>query len=99
MENNKTISCCGCVCSDYPCFKECGGGCEANCGKVFWLKYANLDVCPIYDCKKKKGFESCSECDQLPCDLYFNMQDPNMTKEEHEESVRQRVALLKSLIK
>ncbi|MCB9017540.1 MAG: DUF3795 domain-containing protein [Paludibacteraceae bacterium] len=95
MENKFT--CCGCDCSKLPCYKKECKGCEEECGKVFWLKYTNLSVCPIYECIKEKGYKSCLECSESPCHRYFDIRDPRMSEEEHNKYVRQQMENLKSL--
>ena len=73
-------------------------GCNAEKGKLFWAKYLGLDTCPIYHCcVNEKQLSHCGECDQLPCDIYFNTKDPSMSDEEHRKGIEDRVGVLKAL--
>jgi len=50
----------------------------------------------MYDCSiNKKEFHNCGECGELPCNLFTDMKDPNMSDEEHKESITKRVNVLK----
>ena len=102
---DKDISVCGIDCA-VMC-EECNKhedlknnpckGCNALEGKVFWLKYFNMDICPIYSCVKEKQLAHCGECAQLPCNIYFEMKDPASSDEQHQQSINDRVKILKSL--
>ena len=72
-------------------------GCNSMEGKIFWTKYINLDVCPIYSCAKQKQFNHCGKCQHLPCEIYFKIKDPNISEEQHQNSINERVAVLKTL--
>lgn len=92
------ISPCGidCGCCEYA--EQCNGSCHAIEGKPFYVKDFGMEVCALYDCAvNKKGYKTCAECDNLPCEIYTMWKDPSMTDEEHEESIRQRVEILKNL--
>ena len=53
--------------------------------------------CAIYACCRiKNGFYSCGECEKLPCDLILGTRDPNMSDEEFEKNVQERVERLKN---
>lgn len=94
---DRIISVCGAVCSEcekYP--KECAG-CEAIQGKVFWLKYTNLDQCDIYSCCKSRSLEHCGKCQKVPCERFFAHQDPKYTDEEYRRMVDEGVKLLRVL--
>jgi hypothetical protein len=43
----------------------------------------------------KKGFKTCAECSELPCQIYYDWKDPSMTDEAHIQSIKDRVLLLK----
>ncbi|MBN1190380.1 MAG: DUF3795 domain-containing protein [Dehalococcoidales bacterium] len=88
---------CGADCSDCPSLnKECQGGCEDIKGRVYWTKYFGTDICPVYTCVESKKFKNCGDCEQLPCETWIKLKDPSMTEEQHNESIRRRVALLRS---
>jgi len=104
---NKDISVCGIDCGVFcvECNKHeelqnnpCKG-CNAIEGKPFWIKAFNFDVCPIYACAKDKKFNHCGECEQLPCNIYLELRDPSMSDEQHQQSINERVKVLKNLIK
>ena len=102
----KNISVCGidCAIAGLECNKNneefiqtpCKG-CNDAKGKLFWTKYLNLDVCPIYSCVKAKRLNHCGECEQLPCNVYFGTKDPSLSDEEHQQYIKDRVETLKAL--
>jgi hypothetical protein len=72
-------------------------GCNAEKGKIFWVKFLNLDTCPIYHCcVNEKQLPHCGQCPQLPCEIYFNTKDPSLAEEDHQKGIRDRVAVLKT---
>jgi hypothetical protein len=101
----KDISVCGincaAACADCNKHEELKSnpckGCNAIEGKIFWTKYLNLEVCPIYTCVKEKQLKHCGECAQMPCKIYSDMKDPNMSEEQHRQSIKDRVEALKVL--
>ena len=91
---NDMISCCGLDCSTCYCFGKMCKGCNALCGKVFHVPDGK--ECVIYHCCKiQNGYDSCGECDKLPCELILGTRDPNMSEEEFMNSVDERVKRLK----
>lgn len=97
MENNKIISCCGVVCSGCQYYPECPG-CPAIEGDVFWLKYVDNDVCPIYDCcVKTRKLSHCGRCAELPCAHYCENDDPNVTPEQRAAILDEQLRVLRSL--
>ena len=73
-------------------------GCNEEKGKLFWTKYLGLDTCPIYNCcVNEKQLKHCGVCSELPCNIYFNTKDPSFSDEEFQQSIRNRVSVLKSL--
>ncbi|MEL7656083.1 MAG: DUF3795 domain-containing protein, partial [Bacillota bacterium] len=90
------VSPCGVDCSGCKSYPETCLGCREIEGKVFWAAYIGADTCPMYHCcANERQLKHCGECEELPCHIYFDTQDPEMTKEEHEEGIRQRVEILK----
>jgi len=90
------LSPCGVDCSTCKFLGDNCTGCREIEGRVYWAAYVNADICPLYQCSvNEKKLKHCGECNELPCHIYFDTQDPGMTKEEHEEGIRQRVAILK----
>ncbi|MPM11174.1 hypothetical protein SDC9_57513 [bioreactor metagenome] len=93
-----TISICGLDCSTCPEFEKQCAGCVAISGKVFWSTHFNLDKCPLHKCcTDDHSFAHCGQCDQLPCKTYFDMRDPSSTDEQHQESIKNRVEVLRGL--
>jgi len=93
------LSPCGVDCEGY--FEICDecktcGGCRATEGKPFYIKDFGFEVCPMYDCAvSKKGYQSCAECTELPCQIFYDWKDPSMTDEAHINSINERVKALK----
>ena len=92
------MSPCGIDCEECPLKKDCGGSCHDCEGKPFYLKDFGVEVCPLYDCAIKKGFRTCGECSELPCQLFYDWKDPSMTEEAHLQSVKDRVEALKAYV-
>jgi len=103
---NKDISVCGIDCA--AVCNECNNaheefkfdpckGCNAMEGKIFWTKFMNLDICPIYSCVNEKQLKHCGECDALPCDIYNNIKDPSISDEQHQQGIKNRINVLKAL--
>ena len=99
------ISCCGINCSTCPFTEtvhegmtEPCKGCHAVAGKLFWTQYLGLDVCPIYQCcVNENQYHHCGQCEQLPCEIYFNTKDPSLSEDEHQKSINDRVDVLKKI--
>ena len=89
---------CGIKCGDFEACKSAGcRGCHEIQGKPFFLKEIGVETCPLYDCPvNKKGFQTCAECSELPCQIYYDWKDPSMTDEAHIESINERVRVLKA---
>ena len=91
------ISPCGIDCEECSFFESCGG-CVACEGKPFYLKDFGVDVCLLFDCPvNQKGYTTCGECPELPCQLFYDWKDPEMTEEAHLQSVKDRTESLKSV--
>ena len=97
MEPDKMISVCGTICTECDYFKkkECRG-CNIVLGKVWWSGYVDASSCPVYNCVTTiKRIENCGLCLELPCTLWYNLKDPNVTTEQHNRSIVDRVKRLK----
>jgi len=95
------ISACGLICDECEYYtKECNG-CIAVSGQTMWAKEMMPNhTCPLFDCAvNKKGFKNCGQCYGLPCEMFRQMKDPNITDKEHKLSLVQRVTLLKKSVK
>jgi hypothetical protein len=93
------LSACGLICDECEFYAQECDGCKMVKGQTFWAKEMMPNqTCPLFDCSvNQKGFESCGNCDELPCKLFREMKDPNSTEEEHQLSLVQRVARLKEV--
>ena len=93
-----TLAPCGIKCGEYEACQAAGcSDCHTVQGKPFFLEDFGVEICPLYDCPvNKKGFNTCAECEELPCDIYYNWRDPSMSDEEHINSINERVKVLKS---
>lgn len=45
-------------------------------------------------CINQKQYTDCGQCEKLPCQIYYDLQDPSTTLEEHEAGIKLRVRLL-----
>jgi len=89
------ISVCGVNCSkDCPLFMKKCEGCRAINGKVFWAYGDGVEKCPLFDCAEKKGFFSCGFCREKPCEIWMSTRDPDLSDEEFEKDVRDRIKRL-----
>ncbi len=77
----KTV--CGLDCGDCAYVKDGCRGCTAEKGAPFWCGLAGVDVCPVYDCcVNERGLVHCGLCEEMPCDRFTQIKDPNTTDEE-----------------
>ena len=88
-----------------PCGRDCEScdytescdGCYAMEGRPFYIADFGMDICPVYDCSvNKRGYKSCAECPDLPCQIIHVWKDPSVTDEAHINSINDRVAILKN---
>ncbi|NVN94566.1 MAG: DUF3795 domain-containing protein [Bacteroidetes bacterium] len=91
------VSPCGIICSECPYYNNECTGCKNNEGKVFWSKDVTENgICPMYDCSiNNKKLSNCGKCNEIPCQLYYNTKDPDISEEQHQESILERVAVLR----
>lgn len=88
------ITVCGLVCGECHLFGSACQGCAATKGKPFWAaRYWIVNTCPIYDCVVDQT--SCGECQDLPCETFTNLKDPNMTDEAFQQIMKERIARLR----
>ncbi len=92
------LSACGLLCDECHFFNDACQGCFSLQGKPFWTKEATTSgICPIYDCSiNDREYKDCGDCDELPCKIFLDLKDPNITEEEHKESIEKRVSVLKN---
>ena len=92
------ISPCGINCDTCHLKAQCGDGCQICGGKPFYIKGFGVEQCPIYDCSvNKRGHKTCGECNEVPCQLFYDWKDPSMSDEEHNQAIERNVSLLKEL--
>ncbi|MHB1034070.1 MAG: DUF3795 domain-containing protein [Pirellulales bacterium] len=89
------INACGLVCQDCNFLGATCPGCAASKGKPFWVLGSDLRVCPIHGCATERGHSTCGQCSSLPCDMFTTLKDPNMTDEEFQRSLAERLVRLK----
>ena len=91
-----SLSPCGMDCGSCDYNKNCEG-CHSTKGKPFYIKDFGVEVCPMYDCSvNKKGYKSCAECPELPCQIFYDWKDPSMTDEAHTNAINENVKKLKA---
>ena len=96
IKNAANVSICGSDCSKCYCFesKMCNG-CNEHKGVVF---HCNGKECAIYNCcVTKNGFKNCSECREVPCEIWKKTRDPKFSDEEFAKNIEERIEKLKSL--
>jgi len=91
------ISFCGLNCNDCEFLGNKCNGCKAIKGQTFWaLEMMPTKTCPLYDCAVyQRKYKDCGDWKELPCDLFLKMKDPNSTEQEHKESLKKRVKILR----
>ena len=78
---------CGLYCGTCPELeKSCKGKpCMECSGEMFW------GTCELYKCcVEKHKLEHCGLCDEFPCKLFLEHNDPSLTKEEAERQNKAR---------
>lgn len=87
------ISCCGTECKECPFYGGRCAGCNESCGKVFHAPSGK--ACPIYACSvQKKRYVSCAECSELPCEIWAAVRDPQLSDQQFEASIKERITNL-----
>ena len=46
---------------------------------------------------QKNGFKNCSECREVPCEIWKKTRDPKFSDEEFAKNIKERIEMLKSL--
>jgi len=93
-----TLSACGLICDKCEVYNISCFGCHSVKGSPDWAKeMMPSGICPLYDCTvNTKGYKNCGGCSELPCRLFLEMKDPNVSEEEHLSSIAERVERLHS---
>lgn len=90
------ITCCGADCSECGCYGNICKGCNELCGKVFHAPKGK--ACPIYRCAvNRKHLTSCAKCEELPCTIWRETKDPQLTDEEFETDIQNRIRNLREI--
>jgi len=91
------LSVCGLICNDCEFLGKSCNGCVEVKGSTFWAQEMIPDkVCPLYNCAVNvKNYNHCGSCEELPCKLFLEMKDPDLSDEEHMESINVRVRRLR----
>lgn len=87
------ISACELISNECSFFsKECQS-CFTMKGKPFWTyETTATGTCSLYDCSmNQKKFRNCGACDDLPCKMFVNLKDPNITELEYQQSIQNRI--------
>lgn len=93
----KNISPCGTICSDCIDYPQNCSGCLALQGKVHWVNFVNLEICPLYDCPvNQHNYKTCAECANIPCQKWKDLKDPDITDEIFNEEITKRLENLQS---
>jgi hypothetical protein len=113
MKTKKSISVCGIDCKAYSTCDKCSSicknmhsvfdlkkpceGCNEIHEKILLSKHISLNICPIYECVINRHYQHCGNCEQLPCDLYYELKDPFINDFIHGLDIEHRVNTLKSM--
>jgi hypothetical protein len=91
MVDEKLAPPCGLMCVSCPFLGKNCRGCGYVEGKPFWTDEYHIEVCPIYNCSmNRKNLEHCGLCDELPCEIFLELKDPNISEEEFQRSLKER---------
>ncbi len=81
VEQNE-INPCGTYCGNCDDYGVVCDGCRNRKGKPIWYElYSMKEPCAYYVCVEKHQYHDCSQCQQVPCNKYFDYPDPNMSDE------------------
>lgn len=88
------LSCCGADCAACPLRGKACQGCNEASGRVFHAPEGK--ACPIYACcVGKRRNATCASCGELPCAIWRQTRDPNLSDEAFEASIQTRVENLR----
>lgn len=88
------MSCCGTECGQCEYYGTLCGGCNECQGKVFHAPKGK--ACPIYQCcVLRKKLVNCGECVRLPCLIWQETRDPQLSDGEFEHSIKERIKNLR----
>ena len=88
------LSSCGTECDKCSFYGDMCKGCNECQGKVFHAPKGK--ACPIYACSvNSKKLRNCSQCKELPCAIWRETRDPQLSDEAFEKNIAERVTNLK----
>ena len=88
------LSCCGADCNACPLHASACQGCNEASGRVFHAPEGK--ACPIYACcVGKHRYATCASCGEVPCTIWRETRDPNLSDEAFEASIQTRVENLR----
>ncbi len=94
---NYLLTACGMNCSECDFFQKYCEGCSYVKGHPFWVLEVPSGRCDIfYCCVNEKRYRNCGECEDLPCEMFKSLKDPNVSKEVHLQLLEIRVDRLKT---
>ncbi|EET60522.1 hypothetical protein BRYFOR_07339 [Marvinbryantia formatexigens DSM 14469] len=89
------LSCCGTECAACGYYGTMCQGCNELQGRVFHAPEGK--PCPIYACAvRKKRMVNCAECDILPCSIWQETKDPQLSENAFQKSIENRINNLRS---
>ena len=65
--------------------------------KVLFFTAIKKNVPFIIVVLKKNGFKNCSECREIPCEIWKKTLNPKFSDEEFAKNIKERIEILKSL--
>jgi len=87
------LSVCGLDCSECDFHQTLCAGCREVEGKPFWIEIG----CELFSCSLEKNFNNSGDCLELPCEMFIELKDPNISDEEHLKEIENRVNRLKRI--
>jgi hypothetical protein len=88
---------CGLYCGECPLLGKQCTGCGNVEGRPFWTSYMKDGICPLHDCcQNTKKLEHCGLCEELPCKVFNELRDPDLSDQAFAESLSARVKNLKA---
>ena len=87
MSNANYAPPCGLNCEVCEYLPEQCKGCGCVEGKPFWSVQVPSGICPLYDCcRNQRELEHCGQCEEFPCEMFFEFRDPNLSDEESQNT-------------
>lgn len=91
------LSCCGADCGKCSFYGSLCKGCNTANGKVFHAPSGK--ACPIYSCcVQNHKYVHCLACEALPCSVWQATKDPNLSEQQFQATIQERIHNLKELV-